>query len=84
MGEIKITIRNHLITSQIGKNFKSNNIKFIKDQKIWKSGMHFVIATVPCMMMLSRKAKDVWQGQRLPEPTLQMYRHHSSAITWEQ
>lgn len=36
MEEIKITIRNHLIASQIGNNFKSNNIKFIKDQNLWK------------------------------------------------
>lgn len=46
--------------------------------------MHFIIATTPYVMMLSRKANDPWQGQWLPEPTLQIYRHRGPGGTWKQ
>lgn len=62
--EIKITMNYHLITSQIGKNFKSDNIKFIQDQKKWK------LAPTPCKMTWFRKTRDLQQVAVSPDPHL--------------
>lgn len=59
--EIKITINYHLITSQMGKNFKSDNIKFIKDQKKWK------LESTPCKITWFRKNRNLQKMAGAPK-----------------